>query len=97
MKRKRDGGFWLCFLMNLIFDLEWSIPAWLLLILRFVLDWSIWLFVAALVAFFVGVFLKTAFFSWAASVGNTPDVPKKNLNPYSNSTEEMLHKKDGDQ
>ena len=96
MKRKRDNGFLLCFLMNLLFDLEWSIPAWLLLILHFVLDWSIWFFVAALAAFVCGVLLKTAFISWAASVGNTPDKPKKNLNPYSNSTEQMLQKKDGE-
>lgn len=82
--------------MNLIFDLEWSIPAWLLLILRFVLGWPIWLFAAALAVFVLGVLLKTAFISWAASAGNIPDAPKKNLNPYSLSNETMLHKKDGD-
>lgn len=96
MKRKRDGGFWLCLLMNLLFDLEWSIPAWLLLILRFVLGWPIWLFVGALAAFFVGVLLKTAFLSWAASVGNIPDAHKENLNPYSLSTKKMLQKREGD-
>lgn len=82
--------------MNLLFDLEWSIPAWLLLILHFVLDWSAWLFAAALAVFVVGVLLKTAFLSWAASVGNIPETPKKNINPYSNSTEQMLQKKDGE-
>ena len=94
MKRKRDGGFWLCFLMNLLFDLEWSIPAWLLLILHFVLSWSILLFVGALLVFVVGVLLKTALISWASSLGNIPDDHKENINPYSLSTEQMLHKKD---
>lgn len=96
MKRKSDGGFWLCFLMNLVFSLEWSIPAWLMLIMHFVLGWSIWFFVALLGLFIIGTLIKTIFISWAASAGNVPDRPKKNLNPYSSKNEQMLHRKDDD-
>ena len=97
MKRKTGGGFWLCFLMNLIFDLEWSIPAWLLLIMYFVLSWPIWLFAMALGGFIIGILTKTAFLCWAASAGSIPDKPKKNLNPYSAKNEQMLRKKDDDE
>lgn len=97
MKRRTDGGFWLCFLMNLIFSLEWSIPAWLLLIMHFVLNWSLWLFVGALGVFIIGVFAKTAVLCWAASAGSVPDKPKKNLNPYSAKNEQMLQKKEEDE
>lgn len=40
--RKRDfGGFMLCFLMNLVFNLGWSVPAWILLAAHFILKISI--------------------------------------------------------
>lgn len=82
--------------MNLVLNLEWSIPAWLLLIMHFVLSWSIWFFVGALALFIVGVFVKTLFISWAASAGSIPDKPKQNLNPYSTKNEQMLHRRDDD-
>lgn len=97
MKKRTDGGFWLCFLMNLIFSLEWSIPAWLLLIMHFVLNWSLLLFVGALGVFIIGVFAKTAVLCWAASAGSVPDKPKKNLNPYSAKNDQMLQKKEEDE
>lgn len=46
-KLRIDGNFWLALLLNMLFHLEGTIPA------------------------------------WAAKCGNTPDPPKKNVNPYS--------------
>ena len=36
------GGFWLCLLLNLLLNLEWSIPAWICLALHFWLGLSLW-------------------------------------------------------
>ena len=47
-RTKRSGGFWLSLLLNMLLNLEWTIPAWILLALHFVFDWSIWWFVLAL-------------------------------------------------
>lgn len=96
MKKRCNGDFGLCYFMNLVFDLEWSIPAWLLLIMHFVLNWSIWFFVVAMGLFVIGVLVKTIFIGWAASVGKISDKPKQNLNPYSVKNEQMLHRKDDD-
>lgn len=86
MKRPRiNGGFFAALGINLIFDLEWSIPAWLLLIAHFVFKISIFWFLGALALWIAGVAIKTAVFSWMIRVGNIPDKPKKNKNPYSSS------------
>ena len=84
MKRPQvNGGFFAALGINLIFDLEWTIPAWLLLAVHFVFKISIWWFVAALILWVLGVAIKTAVLSWLVRVGNIPDPPKENKNPYS--------------
>ena len=85
MKRRpqANGGFFSALLINLIFNLEWTIPAWLLLAAHFIFKISIWWFVGALVVWVIGVAIKTAVFSWLVHVGNIPDPPKENKNPYS--------------
>ena len=92
--RKRpqvNGGFFAALGINLIFDLEWTIPAWILLVLHFVFDISILWFVGAIALWVVGVGVKTAVFSWLIREGNRPDPPKENKNPYS-STEYKSNK-----
>ena len=81
--RPKGNGFFSALLINLIFDLNWSIPAWLLLAAHFFFKISIWWFVVALAVWVIGVAVKTAVFSWLVRVGNIPDPPKQNKNPYS--------------
>ncbi len=86
--RKRpqvNGGFFAALGINLIFDLEWTIPAWVLLVLHFVFDISILWFIGAIALWVVGVGVKTAVFSWLIREGNRPDPPKENKNPYSST------------
>lgn len=85
-KTKRTGHFLLCLLLNLLLNLEGSIPAWILLVLHFVLDISVIWFVVALAIWILVLVLWMVFTGWAAKCANTPDVPKKNKNPYSVKT-----------
>lgn len=80
---RKNGGFWLCLILNIIFNAEWTVPAWILLGLHFWIQLSIWYFVAALALFFLYVTLVTAFLCWASSCGNIPNENKENVNPYS--------------
>lgn len=82
-RTKRTGGFWLCLVINLLLNLEGSIPAWILLALHFWLGISIWWFVAALMAWIMGMILWMWIMGWARDCANTPDPPKENKNPYS--------------
>ena len=78
----RDGGFWLCLLFNLLLNFEWSLPAWLLLVLHFVLELSLLWFWLALALWFLLILGTTGLISWAAG-GAPADPPHENKNPYS--------------
>lgn len=82
-RTQRGGSFWLCLLVNMALNLEWTIPAWILLALHFWLGWSIWWFVLALVLWIVDILFWMKVMGWAADCSNTPDPPKENKNPYS--------------
>ena len=82
-RMKRGGNFWLCLLINLLLHLEGTIPALLLLVLHFVLGWSVWWAVGALALWILGMVLWMRLMGWAASAGSEPDPPKENKNPYS--------------
>ena len=86
---KGNGGFFTAWLINLIFNLEWTIPAWIALALYFFLDISILWFVGAIALWIAGVGIKTAVLSWLIREGNRPDPPKENKNPYSSSNRDM--------
>ena len=81
--RPKGNGFISALLINLVFDLEWTIPAWMLLAGRLIFGISIWWFVGALAVWVLGVAIKTSVLSWLVRIGNTPDPPKENKNPYS--------------
>ena len=84
-KSKKDGSFILVLVLNLILNLEWIIPAVILLVLHFLFDWPIWLFWAAL-GLWVGIIvIEMLVLRWAAGCGNAPEPEKKNLNPYSST------------
>ena len=82
-RTKRSGSFWLCLLLNLLLNLEWSIPAWILLGLHIWLDISIGWFVGGLVFWGLSVLAGMWFMGWAIACGNEKDPPKENKNPYS--------------
>ena len=62
-----DGGFILCFFLNLLFNAFWAIPAIALFIAHFVAGIPIWPAWVALILWIAIVFGITAFMSWAAS------------------------------
>ena len=82
-KTKRGGGFFLCLFINLLLNLEWSIPAWIMLALHFWLDISIWWFVGGLAFWLLSILSGMWIMGWAADCGNQKDPPKENKNPYS--------------
>lgn len=82
-KTNRSGSVFLCFFINLLLNLEWCIPALVLLALHFWLDISIWWFVSALALWLIGILFWMLVMSWAGRCSNTPDPPKENKNPYS--------------
>lgn len=83
MKNGKTGGsFFLSFLFNLFLSFRWSIPAWILLVIHFIADISIWWFVAAILIWILVIFFWMAVIGWASRC-SIPDPPKENKNPYS--------------
>ena len=78
-----NGCFLLGFLVNLLLNLEWSIPAWILLALHIWLDISIWWFLGGLAFWILSILSRMWILGWATSCGNQKDPPKENKNPYS--------------
>ena len=85
-RTKRGGSFLLCLLINLLLNLEWSIPVWLLLGLHFWLGISIWWFIGGLVVWVLAILVGMKLMGWAAACGRQKDPPKENKNPYSVKT-----------
>ena len=82
-RTKRSFGFLLCLLINLLLNLEWSIPAWILLALHILLGISVWWFIGGLAFWILAVWLGTWLMGLAVRYGNEKDPPKENKNPYS--------------
>lgn len=79
----RDGGFFLCFACNLLLGLWGAIPAVVLLVLHFCLDWSIWWFCGAVALWLLAVLLCTMVIVGANRVSAQPELVRENKNPYS--------------
>lgn len=92
MKRARD--FFLVFLFNLLINFEWTIPAWVLLVLHFVLDLSIFWFIGAIALWIVGIFVWMSVIGWAGRCATDLNDNKKNVNPYSVGYKEVDDKKE---
>ncbi len=80
---RRIGKFILCLLLNMIMTLEWSIPAWVFLVLHFVIGLPLWVFFVSLGLWIFGIILWMKFIGFATKSSNTPDPVKENKNPYS--------------
>lgn len=66
-----DGGFVLCFFLNLLLNALWALPAVLLFATHFVMGTPLWLAWLALALWVGAVFGVTAFMSWAASTSDS--------------------------
>ena len=82
-KIKREGGFWVCLLLNMLLNLEWSIPAWVLLGLHVWAGVRLRWFAGALGFWILCLLLGMWIMGWAADCGSRSDPPKENKNPYS--------------
>ncbi len=80
---KRKNGFALSLLLSLLFNLEWTVPAWIFLGLHFWKGLSLWWFVISIILWVVFVTLRVVVFGSLARAGNYKDPPKENKNPYS--------------
>ena len=80
---KRQGGFLLSLLLTLLFNLEWTIPAWIFLALHFWKGISILWFICSILLWMLFVMLKLFVFGSLTRAGNYKDPPKVNKNPYS--------------
>ena len=99
MKRLRNSGnFFLALLVNMILNLEWTIPAWILLACHYFFGWKILWFWIALGVWLLSILLWMDILGWAARCGSEKDPPKENKNPYSvgakkpNNTDRNMNK-----
>lgn len=76
-------GYILYFFISLMMNLLWSIPAWVLLVLHFFIDLSIWWFVGGLGLWILCTVFTMALTKFANTCSNEKDPPKENKNPYS--------------
>lgn len=82
MRKAKTSNFILGYFLNLLLNLEWSIPAWILLGLHYALKIPISLFWIALALWLGGTFLFMLFLHLLEKCV-PPDEPKENKNPYS--------------
>ena len=66
-----DGGFLLCFGLNLVLNAFWALPGVVLLVAHFAFGAPLWLALLAFALWVVIVFGITAFMSWAASTSDS--------------------------
>ena len=80
---KKDRGILLSFFINLLFNLEWAIPAVLCFILHFVFGISLWWTFGAAALWILIVLLRTLLLFALNKAGNMPEKQRENKNPYS--------------
>ena len=82
-KPQISGGFWLSLLLSMLFNLEWTIPAWILLAMHYWRGWPIKWFWIALAAWVVIIWARMSLLSTLSRWSNEKDPVKENKNPYS--------------
>ncbi len=92
---KKTGGFFLCLLLNLLINLEWTIPGFVFMGLFIWLGHQVfmWLMIAAFSIYVISVLAWTVMMSLANKAGNSQDAPRENKNPYSSKGYEPTNKK----
>lgn len=85
-----DGTFVFCLLLNMVLNLHWTIPAWILLACHFVLGISLWWFVGALGIWLACMVLICVILS---VLGNAAaKVPAKDVRPDAEKRAEIFEK-----
>lgn len=80
---KRDNGFILSFFINLLFNLEWAVPAVICFILHFIFKISLWWTFGFIALWIIVVLARTSLLFALNKVGNMPEKQRANKNPYS--------------
>ncbi len=94
MRKAETSNFFLAYLINLILNFEWSIPAWILLGLHFWLKIPIFLFWLALGLWLGGSLLFMLILELIRR-STPPDVPPENKNPYSAKNPSYIRNRKG--
>ena len=92
-RSKRVGNFFLVLLFNMVLNIEWSIPAWILLALHYFLGWRILWFWIALGLWILNIVLWMEFLGFASDCSNEKPY-RENKNPYSVGQINQDRKKD---
>ena len=71
------------FIISLLMNFVCSIPAWVLLVLHFWLEISIWWFVGGLAFWLICTVFTISLTKFANKCSSEKDPPKENKNPYS--------------
>ena len=95
-RTKRSSNFLLCFIINMMLNLEGLIPAVILIALHFIFDISIWWGIGAIILWILYLMIWMLIFGWANSVGNEPPKTRENKNPYSSGPYVSLKNKNND-
>ena len=66
-----DGGFLLCFGLNLIFNAFWALPGVILLVAHFIIGIPLWPALVAFGLWIAAILGITIFMSWATSTSNS--------------------------
>ena len=80
---KKDSGFLLSFFINLLFNLEWAIPAVICFVLHFIFGISLWWTLGFIALWVIIVLARTSLLFALNRVGNMPEKQRENKNPYS--------------
>jgi len=89
---RRSGNFLLCLLFNMLLSLEWTVPAWILLALHYIIGLHILWFWLALGLWLLSIIIWMGIIGWASRCGSVPDKPKENKNPYSAKNSDFILK-----
>lgn len=84
-RTKINKGFIISLLINMLLNLEGAIPAVILLVLHFVLGWSLIWFFTALALWIAGLALHMLIIGWATEGAMSREPKRENKNPYSAS------------
>lgn len=87
------GGFFIALFWNILMNLGWTIPAWLLLAAHWFLNVPLWFFWLALGVWLVAVIVLTLIVSLANHFSNELDDSKSNKNPYSVTDNDIFLRK----
>jgi ABC-type protease/lipase transport system fused ATPase/permease subunit len=90
-KAKASKGYFLCFIWNLIFNLEWVLVALILYLLHFWTGIPAWISLIGLGIWLLVALFLTALVAWGAACSNEPTPVQENKNPYSAKNADFLN------